>query len=1300
MLGSSRPTRGMSLVEVTIVIVVLGVIMAAVFMFFISGTEHFHFARRQSELDTAGRLALDRMTNEIIWAGFMPQGGWDNDEWHPIAAATEDSLSFFSDFKPYQVLDDEDYRDISHVNSMIRIADHAGREQFTGEFVSDLTFEYFDASGAELPTPVGEASRDLIRHIGITLELTASYSGDVYQTVLHTTISPRNLGVNHNINPAFFPPAPMDGTIVVNIRGDSANPDPTADEQAFIDVLQRWGLSVAILTDDQLAGFNYSDVDAMILRNIPGGVSHGNPAFLQALPVPIIITSAYDAWQVFGMGTGAFDLSVNTMTILEDGPPNFNGLPGDPGETFMVYELMSGGTQSVLTGMPPDGGGDTLFICAGSDSSLSGVYAVNSDSADTRRIHLSAYQASKYTKLEGWELFYNLILWQLQAGHSVPGSPITITEDFEGPGVSSVPVTLWTDFVEPTAGVDTVPLYTETFSGGTTLPWTFLPLGGGRVFVNGTFLQTDRAAAGPVTRNIATVSVDLSAYDEFTDDLVLSVRSASYEGFADADDGVFFVTFDSPVQMADVSFETLGNAPGDLTIGGDSYYRYRIHSPSGWLGDGQFITFDTRTSGTYASNRMMIETSTAGVYPGQPITISYRFHDHTDEDHSGTTGDFIGWNSHGVLMGTANLIANLTPSAWNNNYWHDRSVVFAAPNPLPNPLYILFGQRGNRQATTLTSTDGISLDNIVITAPGDSTYTRIQEAAPTSTWTEYVTDLDEAARNAGVEFGAAFPISISQSGGGPVPSSGRLWDDVTISVLQPGLYVDGWEHGVMTSGMNDDWYPKSIIPVLSYSWATQPASSGSYRNNAWCYLTTPSIPIPSWIENPVFQFSSQFSTQSGYDGGFVQISVDGGAWTTLTSASGLAYSTTSLAGFPGGTGIQIFSGTRALSTETVNLTPYLGHTVRFRFLFGSNGSTTGTGWLIDNFMVSGTATGYQINALQFDVADLPAGWSYFVDVYMGSGTDSLLASPGEWNEAAMTQVVDDGFFTVGTGGWNTLVLSTPYMLPPGANLYIKIEQQDAGFAGMPITFNCSDLGVQQRCRSAYSDVMDPVLLSPRTARPDIRLEMPSGLVEVSGGLVADGEVPVNNLHLWSDCELIYTAEDLGLGGGVGTWIHGGAGDEWEIGAPAFLAVDPPLDPLNGEGIAGTDLTVNGYYLPNSWNWFVSPAYPMPGPGLYDTVVVDYYRCLKLASNDAGYLHMAFTTAPTPPAPGSSDWKLVETFDGVNNVEWDWETIDVTSEFLDGWGAGRTYFFVRFLLFSGPFGERGGWNLDNITFYAE
>lgn len=1286
--------RGMSLVEVTIVIVILGVIMAGVFMLFLSGTEHFNFARRQNELDTTGRLALDRITNEIIWAGFMPRGGWDNDSWHPIQVATADSLVFYADYEGNTTLDPDDWRHIMRVNQRIRIHDGGTKTTDIGEFVTSYSYQYLDRTGAIIPFPLDEAARDEVRHIRINMQLSARYTDDVYQTVLHTTISPRNLGVNHNIDPAFFPPQPMSGVIVVNIRGDSANHNPTIDEQAMIDALQLWGFTVTILTDDELEPYDYTDVDCVILRHIPGGATHANPAFFDTLSVPTVTLMAEDAIALYGMGATPEDRMENRMTVapgIEHGPPN-RDLHG----TYMVYEIMSGGHQSVLLGMTP-GPVDTLYTFAGVDSTASGVYAIDADDPEYRRVHLSAWEASKYTSFEGWKLFYNIIVWLTQQPPEIPGEPITYLEDFEGPGPGTEEITLWADNIVPTAGVDTVPIYYEPFSGGTALSWNFLPLGGGRVFVNGTYLQTDRAAAGASTRNLAILTVDLSAYDMNTDDLVLSVSSASYEGFADADDGVFFISEGAPMQLLFEDFEGFGNAPGDVEFWGDLYGRNRIMT--GWGGDGRFVTFDTRSAGHDARNRMMLEAATTGLTPGQVVTLSYRFHDHNDENQSGATGDFWGWNDHGIIDGTVNVVKDLLPASYSNAAWHDRVDTFIAPNPVPNPIFIVFGQRGSEQAVLVDNNDGISIDNVILSIPGDSLYSRIQDPASTSTWTTYHTDLDQAARNNSYQFDATYRMALSQYGGSPVPTGGRLWDDVTISVLQTGLFVDGWTHAPMVAGWNDDWYPKSIVPVLGYSWISQPDGSAQYRNNTYCYLQSPSVVIPSWIDAPTLQFSHSMNCESNYDGGFVQIQLDGGSWTTLTSSSGLTYNGTSVAGYPGGTGQAIFTGTFALRTETVDLTPYKGHTVAFRFIFGSDGGVAGSGWLLDTFRVFGTSTGYQITSIDFEVHDLSMAWNYVMDVYMSSGADSSFGMGGEWSKTSMTLVADDAVLTVGTAGWKTLILDTPFTLPPGANLYIKVEQADPSISFSPVSWAANTPG-SVMCRQAADDMADPTFLSLHSTRPNIQVSTTSGPLTPPPGTVPDTAVPLNNNFFFNDCEMIYTAAELGTTGSAGNWTHGGSNDDWEIDEPLVLAVDPPLTPDNGSNVAGNDLTLDGYYMPDTWNWFVSPPYPMPSSTLYDSVYVRYHRCVRLAPNDAGYVFIGFSDDENPPADGSPDWELVRTYDGVNHDQWEYELLNLSDTFEYGWSTGRAYFFLRYVLFAGPFAERGGWNVDNIQFYAE
>ena len=104
--------KGMTLIELVIVIGILGVLFTAVYMFFVKGTEQFHFARRQNHLATTGRLALEVLTDEIVWAGYMPYGGWTEEQWEPVEAATETIFDYYADRDGNKALTDTDYRNI------------------------------------------------------------------------------------------------------------------------------------------------------------------------------------------------------------------------------------------------------------------------------------------------------------------------------------------------------------------------------------------------------------------------------------------------------------------------------------------------------------------------------------------------------------------------------------------------------------------------------------------------------------------------------------------------------------------------------------------------------------------------------------------------------------------------------------------------------------------------------------------------------------------------------------------------------------------------------------------------------------------------------------------------------------------------------------------------------------------------------------------------------------------------------------------------------------------------------------
>ncbi len=82
--------------------------------------------------------------------------------------------------------------------------------------------------------PLIETDRDAVRHIVIKLTLESSHMGDVYQTVMQTMVTPRNLGVYHNFDPLFYMPPGPDAKIVVNVDGTGAAQTPTVDQIALV----------------------------------------------------------------------------------------------------------------------------------------------------------------------------------------------------------------------------------------------------------------------------------------------------------------------------------------------------------------------------------------------------------------------------------------------------------------------------------------------------------------------------------------------------------------------------------------------------------------------------------------------------------------------------------------------------------------------------------------------------------------------------------------------------------------------------------------------------------------------------------------------------------------------------------------------------------------------------------------------------------------------------------------------------------------------------------------------------------
>ncbi|MBN2586427.1 MAG: prepilin-type N-terminal cleavage/methylation domain-containing protein [Candidatus Fermentibacteraceae bacterium] len=462
----SRFARGMTLVEIMIVLTVLLIVFAAVFLFFTRGSEEFDFARRQNELITVGRLALEEITDIILYAGYMPEPEWGNDEWHPVVQADSSEFEFYADYDDgtVGVLDNSDYRNIVVSDESFLVTDHGSMSRRIGSNITSMNFNYLDELSNPLPEPLSPAERDLVRHIQINLVLTDEYRGTDYSTEVSTTISPRNLGVNHNINPAFAPPDPLEGTVVFNVAGFDTIPAPTIDEDLMINMMIDWGLTVITLTDFEMGTFDFrgEDIDLIVLRH--RGAMHTFPhdylfyAYAgnkDTLFIPVVTLNAQDAVDIFDMGHIVLEIQMQEMTPANDWHPVNRYLP-EGYDTFQLYDNNLA-YQSILDSLNYVTPGDTVLTYPGNISGMSGV-AVRDEESLKRVVHYSGWDASEYTPDGGWQMFYNVIKWNVGTFSHEYGTLIE-EETFESPEDYS--------FVEPGYGEDSY-CYVES-------PWTYIP---------------------------------------------------------------------------------------------------------------------------------------------------------------------------------------------------------------------------------------------------------------------------------------------------------------------------------------------------------------------------------------------------------------------------------------------------------------------------------------------------------------------------------------------------------------------------------------------------------------------------------------------------------------------------------------------------------------------------------------------------------------------------------------------------------------------------------------------------------
>jgi hypothetical protein len=185
----------------------------------------------------------------------------------------------------------------------------------------------------------------------------------------------------------------------------------------------------------------------------------------------------------------------------------------------------------------------------------------------------------------------------------------------------------------------------------------------------------------------------------------------------------------------------------------------------------------------------------------------------------------------------------------------------------------------------------------------------------------------------------------------------------SIGTTQVNVFADNIESGAgswthSAAAGTDSWTINTDHPSSpTHSWfALDPGSVGDQR------LVSPTIAMPSALLGLTlsFQHSRDIEANTGvttcYDGGILELSVDGGAFTqipdTLLITDPYDAAVSTQYSSPIG-GLNAWCGQQAYTNSIVDVSAYAGHNVQFRFRLASDSSVGKPGWYIDDVSVKG-----------------------------------------------------------------------------------------------------------------------------------------------------------------------------------------------------------------------------------------------------------------------------------------------------------------------------------------------------------
>ncbi|MCZ7605609.1 MAG: putative Ig domain-containing protein [Planctomycetota bacterium] len=312
-----------------------------------------------------------------------------------------------------------------------------------------------------------------------------------------------------------------------------------------------------------------------------------------------------------------------------------------------------------------------------------------------------------------------------------------------------------------------------------------------------------------------------------------------------------------------------------------------------------------------------------------------------------------------------------------------------------------------------------------------------------------------------------------------------------------GAYAEDFESGGanwLTGGASASIWelgtPSVVGPTAAHSgsscWGT--VIAGNYgANNLQAYLFSPLLELTGTTQ-PTVSFFHYMNAEDTWDGGALQISVNGGAYVTLaqgdpgfllngpndTDVDGCADEVDGWSGNPTGSGwAQVVIDLLTLTSATVTNTD----TIRFRFWFGSDGfSNAFPGWYIDDFAVGepaeidvqrpagtslGSGTGPATDALN-SVSTTGQNFTYTIANPGGvplalTGSPLVDAPAGSQNNCTVSVTTQPADTSIAVGGTTTFVISVTPSSAAAFDFVLTIDSIDSDEP--TYTINVSGTGV-------------------------------------------------------------------------------------------------------------------------------------------------------------------------------------------------------------------------------------------------